>query len=450
MRWGIAAIAVAVACQSDGFFVCNDNGDCGGGDGVCESVGACSFPDPECESGRRFGESSQPSIAGECTNGDPATSGATGSTTGSTTLPPSSESTDAADSAEGSNSTGVPGCPPDWWDCDWTRRVRIGLTELPDPPLTDFAVLVLLGPARVDYEHLQADAEDLRFVSSRGNALPFEIESWDPTSVSIAWVSIDEIGPASDHFFLYYANPAAQDAQDPAAVWPDPYAAVWHMSEGTADSTRYGNHATPTRRVLETEGQIGAARELLTPPSRLDVAPSESLADIFVGGGTITAWIRPFDWGGADFGRIVHREPGTGVGFIFYVGSPGQIRFQHYGGSAGPTWNTPNNVIALHRWSHVAVTYEAGSGELPRLFMDGTEIALVAPAAAPSDLAPTDADVPITLGNRTNNDRLFEGKLDELRIEHAVRSPDWIRLQHLSGRDTLLVFGPPEQHGGVP
>jgi biopolymer transport protein ExbB len=328
-------------------------------------------------------------------------------------------------------------------------RNRIGFAELPDPALTAFPVLVLLGPPRIDYEQLQADGEDLRFVSANGEPLPYEIEAWDPAGVSTVWVSVDEIGGATHHFFLYYDNPVAENAQDPAALWAAPHVAVWHMTEGTPDSTANANDANEAGSVAVTDGQIGDGAELLTAASRLDVLPSESLADVFVGGATITAWIRPSDWGGADFGRIVHRYT-AGVGFQFYVSEIGHLQFTHPSTASNPEWTTFDGALELHRWSHVGVAYEAGSGVPPRLFIDGVEQEQNEPVKPPVDLPASDARVPITIGNRPTNDRVFQGKLDEIRIERTSRSADWIRLQHLSGRDELLVFEPAEHQGGAP
>jgi hypothetical protein len=70
------------ACTADGFFVCSDASHCGP-DGLCEEGGACSFPDPGCATGRRYGEHGDPALRGLCvpapadtgSTGDPATSG---------------------------------------------------------------------------------------------------------------------------------------------------------------------------------------------------------------------------------------------------------------------------------------------------------------------------------------------------------------------------------------
>jgi hypothetical protein len=60
----IALIAPAAACLRSTSFVCASDADCTPG-GTCEAVSYCSFADPSCASGARFGEYSG-SYANQC------------------------------------------------------------------------------------------------------------------------------------------------------------------------------------------------------------------------------------------------------------------------------------------------------------------------------------------------------------------------------------------------
>ena len=44
------------------------------------------------------------------------------------------------------------------------------------------------------------------------------------------WVKVPSIPASSgaEQIFMYYGNPAAPDGQDPAGVWSNGYAGVWH------------------------------------------------------------------------------------------------------------------------------------------------------------------------------------------------------------------------------
>ncbi|MGH1346198.1 MAG: hypothetical protein ACRBN8_31825 [Nannocystales bacterium] len=53
-------------CGKD-YFVCTQDAECSqSAGGRCEPSGACSFPDSQCPTGRRYGEQGNPQIAGNC------------------------------------------------------------------------------------------------------------------------------------------------------------------------------------------------------------------------------------------------------------------------------------------------------------------------------------------------------------------------------------------------
>lgn len=65
----IATISGALGC-GPAAFACQDDQEClGDGQGFCEADGACSFPDPSCPSGRRYGDLGPADVAGECVPG---------------------------------------------------------------------------------------------------------------------------------------------------------------------------------------------------------------------------------------------------------------------------------------------------------------------------------------------------------------------------------------------
>jgi hypothetical protein len=70
-RTAVAALAlVAAACAPSlpASFACTSAGQCvfHGAQGTCEPNGACSFPDPACASGRRYGDFGPPGVADQC------------------------------------------------------------------------------------------------------------------------------------------------------------------------------------------------------------------------------------------------------------------------------------------------------------------------------------------------------------------------------------------------
>lgn len=105
----VCVVAWLAGCGRGGF-ICSSSSECVQGEveGLCEADGWCSFPDPDCASGARYGANSGDGLAGKCTPvGEDMTSGAptsgtaassTAGTVGPTTEPPATSAT--ADSSE--------------------------------------------------------------------------------------------------------------------------------------------------------------------------------------------------------------------------------------------------------------------------------------------------------------------------------------------------------------
>lgn len=79
---GLVGLWLAHGCAAAGAFECESTAQCTGGQ--CESNGFCSFPDGECESGKRFGEAAPAPVGGACVPLEEAGTGSTGSMPAST------------------------------------------------------------------------------------------------------------------------------------------------------------------------------------------------------------------------------------------------------------------------------------------------------------------------------------------------------------------------------
>lgn len=81
--WSAVGLGVflAVGCNSSETFNCQDDAGCGN-DGECEANGFCSFPDAECESGRRYGDLAGAGLQGQCVAPSEGSTGAPAGTTG--------------------------------------------------------------------------------------------------------------------------------------------------------------------------------------------------------------------------------------------------------------------------------------------------------------------------------------------------------------------------------
>jgi len=72
--------------------------------------------------------------------------------------------------------------------------------------LTDITVPVKLeSGVNIDYSHFQPEGEDIRFLSSLGEELSYEIGFWDNEGESFIWVLLPTLNPEDDrYFYMYY------------------------------------------------------------------------------------------------------------------------------------------------------------------------------------------------------------------------------------------------------
>lgn len=118
LLWLTSAVLAAAGCHRA--FSCTDDAQCQfeGIAGACEPDGHCSFPDPACDSGRRYGQHGSADVAGVCVDTDAAASDDTGTTAVATTT--SATDVDSNSSGSSGSSGHVP--DTDFDPCDGLRE----------------------------------------------------------------------------------------------------------------------------------------------------------------------------------------------------------------------------------------------------------------------------------------------------------------------------------------
>jgi hypothetical protein len=448
MRWSALGLGIYVAaCGSPGAFRCTENVDCGA-EGVCVD-GYCAFPDAECPSGLRFGEFAAGALAGTCvdpfgTTGDVETGTAPTTMTPTTAPPPTNSSDPAGDSSstttpvgESSSSTGGASCPPDWWDCAWSRRRPIDVAYEGEA-LADFPVHVVLTDNRIDFTAAAPDGADVRFVQN-GEVLPHEIVAWGRSAAEL-WVRVPDLGSDAP-IHLYHGNPDAADASTPAQVWSNGYFSVLHMVDetdvlGLLDLVPVG--VEPAPGLLGNGLQFDAATAYMQ-----DQGPP---FELFAGGATVSALFNANGWGEGGFGRLVDASDinTTATGYSFGLvlsGDGGQeaVRFGRGHTVNRGTWYSVPESAMLDTWIVAAVSYGDEPLDAPSMWLDGEPIEIVAPQVPVGDLVP--APLPLTIGALATTDlRFFDGVIDEIHFA-VERSGAWIAAEQLSFTDQLLIFG---------
>ena len=308
-----------------------------------------------------------------------------------------------------------------------------------DSTLADFPVLVRLAensPTGFSYSDMLSSASgaELRFYDALEKALPYEIESWNPSGTSFVWVKVPVLARGSV-FTMYYGR-MPSDVVMPAEVWTSDYVGVWHFAEDSgavADATGHGLVASPKGTMtaqVATEGPLGKARVNATSASKgyLEVANDAALnvgADF-----TVTGWYKMSGLNGNS--PIVGRQAGwySPNGWMFEMtGSYTDFAVRGAAANANAKNVTGSMPSAQNDWVHFALVYK------------GTNVTVYANGAAVAggliDSA-KDNDTAMMFGYGATRNH-FYGAFDEFRLKSGSASEDWIRAEYAQAGDTFLA-----------
>ncbi len=427
-------------------FLCQDDTGCP--NGQCEASGFCSFPDPACDSGRRYGEFAGDGLGGSCVDepeSEPKSETDTDETTGLTTALPGSTTLDgdASSSSSGSSggappaSSGSSGstfvCPDDWWDCAWGKRQHITIEPIPlAEPVAQLPVPIHLDPA------LQRDPS-LVLLGSDGEALPWERDD------ELLWIGVGVEPDRAMTLWAYAANPDAPPLNRSRKVWDPSYAAVWHLSSG-GDATGSGNVAS-SESVSYDAGYFGRAARFDGMTDTFDVPATDPLADLRDDGFTVEVRINPDDLSKNGFRRIVDKSDSTastlGWAIMLAGDAPTHSIEVNYGLDMMER-QTVSESFEVNDWAHLVVLTRPG--DETEFWLDGEPLGSTVQDPG-LGTATSDVMQAMTIGGPTvgtSPSRFFHGAIDELRISRGIRSPSWITGTYTTGLPDAVSVDPVE------
>ncbi|MEI6605263.1 MAG: DUF2341 domain-containing protein, partial [Verrucomicrobiota bacterium] len=127
---------------------------------------------------------------------------------------------------------------------------------------SDFPVLVRLDKDWFRFNEAMPKGDDLRFASSTGLPLVYQIDNWDATAGTAAvWVRIPTItGNARQEITMYWGKSDAACESDGAAVFnkSSGYLSVWHMDVTLRDEA--GTVTVQDAATSAAPGMIGPSR----------------------------------------------------------------------------------------------------------------------------------------------------------------------------------------------
>jgi subtilisin-like proprotein convertase family protein/subtilisin family serine protease len=153
---------------------------------------------------------------------------------------------------------------------------------------------------------------------------------------------------------------------------------------------------------------------------------------------TIELWIYPTSYGELDvqgFGRLIDREK-----YILFFNETGRDDYADHSlllaiehpDEYMVMINSPEDSIQLSQWQHVAATYNS-SNHIANLYINGQKQPLTFPFSRPYASIASSEDHTFYIGESANQDRAFQGIMDEIRIWNCVRSENEIIANMNSG-----------------
>lgn len=170
---------------------------------------------------------------------------------------------------------------------------------------------------------------------------------------------------------------------------------------------------------------------------------------------SFSTWIKPKSDGNNNFGRIL--DFGDQDVAIFVGGeSSGQV-YLYYSAKFSTTegiWRTTSRAINLHKWTHVAVTFDADSNSNnPKIYINGTEVAITetqAPAGNYDGITSQNCYI----GSNASDNRHFDGELADVAVWNSILGANEIRAIYSAAKinsttHTVGELGPKNLKGRI-
>ena len=300
----------------------------------------------------------------------------------------------------------------------------------------DFPLLVRLDKDFFDFSQAKPNGEDIRFSTSAGAPLPYQIEEWNSTNGNAAiWVRIPTVkGNSRQELKMHWGKPDAKSASDGKAVFnaSNGYIGVWHLGDEVRDVV--GKLDSVDKGTTKAKGVIGGARYF---PGNRGVFCGKDIQVLPVGGASHStqAWFRS----DGSNGRIVawgNEKRGGKVPMKYQ--SPPSIRMDCYFSNGNVTAEIPEG--AKGGWIHAVHTFEDNQAIL---YINGVKRGEGNPRDWPLAI---ERPARMWIGGWYNRYD-YIGDIDEVRVSGVARSADWVRLEYENQKPMQTLVGPVVQDG---
>jgi len=344
----------------------------------------------------------------------------------------------------------------DPFDDGWNFRKKITVNHsMVAGDLSDFPVLISLIDSDLASK-AQVDGDDVLFMDGSGVAdrLFHEIEFFDGSSGElVCWVNVHSLSSVDDTIlYLYYGNPDCSNQEFPEYVWDSNYVSVWHMSGNSytefEDSTSNSFDATNDvgNPSYQQSSKIGYGVEfdgiddmiLICDDDKFSFCDSSCDKPC-----SFEAWINTNKQGyviskfvQGSTGEWILQVTGVEKCRLYFKDSVGDARMDRYS----------NSEVTDNNWYYLSATFNGGNDYRKMIFYingvddsgDGVRL--------PNYNHMRNKNEIVRFGGRPNEDRYFDGLIDEVRISNVERSSSWITTSYNTMNDpsSFLSIGSEE------
>lgn len=357
---------------------------------------------------------------------------------------------------------------------DFSLKVAFTIDYDGADTLSGIPVLVKLAPnspAGFSYADCAADGSDLRFAIEGGSALPFEIDTWNPSGESIVWVKVPAVTRGTKFMLYYKGTPSSVNV--PSDVWTE-YSGVWHLGTLGTDTTPnsqglYANStaATGIDAHLSSQsipGEAGKFGQAFRPNDSTGCklgnyneggawvvdAGEDSPIDSANGKMMISGWIKHQNWNNvADkifYKRLLSNgkedaDTPTGAFVVEAQGAPNFSLTMKGSGDNRNRIDAAQGANVKDAWVYVTAVFD---GKTHTLYENGGQYKQVGNYLS----VVTDNDAPLVFGNTVTiadgetGSNAWNGWIDEVRFVKGVKSAEWIAAEYAAmASDTFLSAG---------
>jgi hypothetical protein len=337
----------------------------------------------------------------------------------------------------------------------------------------NFQILIRLTSTNADiFNSAMSNGEDIRFSRADGSPLAYDIERWDNVNkLAEIWVQVDTVlgNNSTQYIKMYWGKSGITSMADSKAVFDTViasgwygYKASWYLNESPStgtpsilDRSRSVFNGTPTGMTSAnlTKGVI--ANSLSFDGSTSFVTATRPVADSI----TLGFWMKntgtppvvtDSTWyngtGLVDCSNGATPTTAWGVSLLNY-NAGNRIAF---GTRAASVNNTLLSTTAISdtNWHYITVVRARLATGVKSIYIDG----ILSGTNTGSSATSLNGVANVTIGTLQGGavaSSFFKGNIDNIQVEAAVRSADWIMLSYQNqlggdqgGVQTLVSLGP--------